>query len=171
LKNYQRLGINGVQIANIKIQGPAWKRRGNARIQLHFNWWFDCKIIIITSTKLRSLENQETRSFCNDCSPSLYSATALPLKAETFRPLAANADVFFIEGVGYGAFRRPAVTTTEAAAGFIKAEERRPREGERRKTPRKTKEQNEGRFWSINQQHLVLLPPSSSSWTEKTRKN
>jgi hypothetical protein len=42
--------------------------------------------------------------------------------------LAANADVFFIEGVGYGAFRRPAVTTTEAAAGSIKAEQRRPRE-------------------------------------------
>ena len=47
----------------------------------------------------------KTGSFCNDCSPSLYSATALPLKAETFRPLAANTDVFFIEGVGYGAFR------------------------------------------------------------------
>ena len=36
--------------------------------------------------------------------------------------MAANADVFFIEGVGYGSFRRPAVTTTEAAAGSIKAE-------------------------------------------------
>jgi hypothetical protein len=80
--------------------------------------------------QIRSLQNQETGLFCNDCSSSLYSATALPLKAETFRPLAANADVFFIEGVGYGAFRRPAVTTTEAAAGSIKAEQRRPREKE-----------------------------------------
>jgi hypothetical protein len=30
---------------------------------------------------------------------------ALPLKTETFRPLAATVDIFFIEGVGYGAFR------------------------------------------------------------------
>jgi hypothetical protein len=44
-------------------------------------------------------------SFCNDCSPPLYSATALPLKAETFRPLADMADVFFVQCVGYGAFR------------------------------------------------------------------
>jgi hypothetical protein len=30
---------------------------------------------------------------------------ALPLKAETFRPLADMADVFFVQCVGYGAFR------------------------------------------------------------------
>jgi len=48
--------------------------------------------------------------------------------------LAAKANVFFIEGVDYGAFRRPAVTTTEAAAGFIKVEQRRHREGEEKNT-------------------------------------
>jgi len=48
--------------------------------------------------------------------------------------LAANTDVFFIEDVGYGAFRRPAVTTTEAAARFIKAEQRRHREKEIKNT-------------------------------------
>ena len=47
----------------------------------------------------------QTGSFCNDCSPPLYSATALPLKAETFRLLADMADVFFVQCVGYGAFR------------------------------------------------------------------
>jgi len=47
----------------------------------------------------------QTGSFCNDCSPPLYSATALPLKAETFRLLADMADIFFVQCVGYGAFR------------------------------------------------------------------
>jgi len=36
---------------------------------------------------------------------------------------------------------------------------------ERGRTERK---RTRGKFWSINQQHLVLLPPLSSSWTEKT---
>jgi hypothetical protein len=34
---------------------------------------------------------------------------------------------FFIEGVGYRAFRRPAVTTTRAISGLIKAGQRQPR--------------------------------------------
>jgi len=51
-----------------------------------------------------------------------------------FRPLVANTNVFFIEGFSYGAFRRPAVTTTEVAAGSIKAEQRRPREEEEKNT-------------------------------------
>ena len=51
-----------------------------------------------------------------------------------FHSLATNADVFFIEGVGYRAFRRPTVTTTEAAASSIKAEQRRPREERKKKT-------------------------------------
>jgi hypothetical protein len=80
-------------------------------------------------------------SFCNNCSPSLYSATALPLKAETFRSLAAMADVFFIQCVDYGV-GEGAVTTTEATAGSIKAEQRRPRKGgteqDRGKEPSKT---------------------------------
>jgi hypothetical protein len=56
----------------------------------------------------------------------------LPVKAETFRPLAATADVFFIEGVDYGAFRGATVTTTEVATGSIKAKQRRPSEGEKK---------------------------------------
>ena len=48
---------------------------------------------------------------------------------------------FFIEGVGYRAFRRPAVTTTRAVSGLIKAGQRQPRGGERTGKKRRTKEQ------------------------------
>jgi len=36
---------------------------------------------------------------------------------------------------------------------------------------RTERNRSRGKFWSINQQHLVLLPPLSSSWTEKTGQN
>jgi hypothetical protein len=39
---------------------------------------------------------------------------------------------FFIDDVSYRAFRRPAVTTTGAVSGIIKAGQRQPRAGERR---------------------------------------
>jgi len=64
--------------------------------------------------------------------------------------LAANADVFFIEGVGYGEFRRPAVTTTEAATGSIKAEQRRPREGEAKKKKNRGRQRKEAHKTETN---------------------
>ena len=42
--------------------------------------------------------------------------------------MAMMADVFFIQMRCYESFRRGAAVTTEAAAGSIKAEQRRPRE-------------------------------------------
>ena len=59
---------------------------------------------------------------------------------------------FFIEGVGYRAFRRPAVTTTGAVSGLIKAGQRQPRAGgenwkKKRAEPRRGR-RKQGRHWT-----------------------
>jgi hypothetical protein len=57
--------------------------------------------------------------------------------------LAANANVFFIEGVGNGEFRRPAVTATEAAAGSKRLSKGDLVKGrQKKKTPREIEERN-----------------------------
>jgi hypothetical protein len=67
----------------------------------------------------------EKRSrFLDDC--SLSSSSVSSVGSQRVR--------FFIEGVSYRAFRRPAVTTTGAVFGLIKAGQRQPRGGRGGKT-------------------------------------
>jgi len=114
----------------------------------------------------------QTGSFCNDCSPPLYSATALPLKAETFRLLADMADVFFVQCVGYGAFRgggsryhhrgcrwlykgwakatSPRREKTESKTGRkqSKTEEEEPRKKQKNGATRKEQEKKKGNIYT-----------------------
>jgi hypothetical protein len=93
--------------------------------------------------QIRSLWNQETRSFLRLFTVSLL-CNGSAIKGRGVSSVGSQHGRFFIEGVSYGAFRRPAVTTAEAAAGSIKAEQRRPREGRgREKKPRKTEEETQ----------------------------
>ena len=68
-----------------------------------------------------AVDGKQSR-FLDDC--SLSSSSVSSVGSQRVR--------FFIDDVSYRAFRRPAVTTTGAVSGIIKAGQRQPRAGERR---------------------------------------
>jgi hypothetical protein len=67
---------------------------------------------------------------------------------------------FFIEGVGYRAFRRLVVTTTGAVSGLIKAGQRQPRMGRKKgkKTQGERKENQRKKILSEYDAHFATYP-------------
>ena len=110
------------------------------------------------------LELENGVVLASDCSSSSSSVTAPALKAETFlhwmqHPTAITA----------GRYQRRSIS--DSIKSRVKATSR---EGGRLRETRQNRNERGGEtepgqsFGPFNQQHLVLLPQPSSSWTEKT---
>jgi hypothetical protein len=69
------------------------------------------------------------KSFCSDRSLVFFLCNGFAIKGRDVSFVDSQPVRFFIEGVGYRAFSRPAVTTTEAVSGLIKAGQRQPHAG------------------------------------------